>query len=386
MAEKKDYYEILGVQRSATEDELKRAYRKLAKQYHPDANPGDKNAEAQFKQINEAYAILNDPQKKAAYDQYGHAAFDQTGGGGFYGGGGAGFDMGDIINHIFGENGFESGGFDFFGSGGGRRRSGPRRGADLQTNIQIQFDEAVFGTTRDVNLQSTESCDKCHGSGAKPGTFPETCKNCGGSGQERIQQQSIFGSMTTVRPCGVCHGEGKIIRESCPECHGAGKIRKAKTLNVVIPKGIDNGQTIRLGGKGEAGDKGGPSGDLLLTIYVQPHRLFTRQGNNLHLEAPITFVQAALGDEILIPTMEGEEKYIIKPGTQPGAIATIRGKGVPNVKNNRMVGDLIIKFNVTVPTQLSEKQKQLLREFSDEMGDEYRDSKKKWFEKILGKK
>jgi molecular chaperone DnaJ len=295
--------------------------------------------------------------------------------------------MGDIINHIFGDGsfgGFDNG-FDIFG-GGGRRRSGPRRGADLQTNIQLKFEEAVFGTTRDLNLQSWEACETCRGSGAKPGTFAETCKHCGGTGQERVQQQSIFGSMTTVRPCGVCHGEGKIIRDPCTDCRGTGKVKKAKTITVTIPKGIDSGQSIRLSGKGEAGEKGGQSGDLLLTVYVQPHRLFTRQGTNLHLEVPITFVQAALGDEIFLPTLEGEEKYTVKPGTQPGAVVTLRGKGVPNVNNPRMLGDLIIKFTVAVPTQLSDRQKQCLREFANEMGEEYQNSKKTLFEKIIGKK
>jgi molecular chaperone DnaJ len=380
MADKRDYYESLGVQKNASDDELKKAYRKMAKQYHPDANPGDKKAEERFKEINEAYGILSDPQKKAAYDQYGHAAFDQTaaGGGGYYSG--AGFDMGDIFESFFGESNFG----DIFNSGS-RRRTGPRRGADLRTTLQIKFEEAVFGTVKDIKLQTSETCETCHGTGAKPGTVAENCRHCGGTGQERVQQQTMFGAMTAVRTCSVCKGEGKIIREPCPVCHGSGKNRVNKTLQVTVPKGIDNGQSIRLSGKGEPGDKGGPAGDLLITVYVQPHRVFTRQGTNIYLDVPITFVQAALGDEIAIPTLDGEEKYNVKPGTQPNTIVSIRGKGVPNVKNQRLIGDLVVKFIVNVPTQINEKQKQKLREFADEMGDDYKNSKKTWFEKLMGK-
>ncbi|MDR1541478.1 MAG: molecular chaperone DnaJ [Clostridiales bacterium] len=378
MADKKDYYETLGVQKSATEDDLKKAYRKMAKQYHPDANPGDKTAEEKFKEINEAYGVLSDPQKKAAYDQYGHSAFDQAGGGGaggFYGG--SAFDMSDIFDSFFGDGG----GFgDLFGSQ--RRRGGPRRGADLQTSIQIKFEEAVFGTAKDIKLQGYDTCGTCKGTGAKPGTFAESCKHCGGTGQERVQQQTLLGFVVNTRPCSYCRGEGRIIKSPCPECHGAGKVNVTKTLSVTIPKGIDNGQAIRLSGKGEAGEKGGLPGDLLVTVYVQPHKVFTRQGTNLYLDIPITFVQAALGDEIQIPTLEGEEKLAIKPGTQPGTVVSIRGKGVPNVKNSRMIGDLVVKLIVNVPNQLTEKQKQLLREFADEMGEDYKNSKKTWFNKI----
>jgi molecular chaperone DnaJ len=381
MAEKRDYYETLGVQKNASDDELKKAYRKMAKQYHPDANPGDKQAEERFKEINEAYAILSDPQKKAAYDQYGHAAFDQNAGagqgGGFYGGS---FDMGDIFESFFGDAGFG----DIF-TGSTRRRNGPRRGADLKTNIQIKFEEAVFGTTKEIKLQTNEICESCRGTGAKAGTVPENCRHCGGTGQERVQQQTMFGAMTAVRTCSVCHGEGKIIREHCPACHGQGKVRINKTLQVTIPKGIDNGQSVRLGGKGEPGEKGGQAGDLLITVYVQSHKLFTRQGTNLYLDVPISFVQAALGDEITIPTLDGEEKYTVKAGTQPNTVVNIRGKGVPNVKNQRMIGDLVVKLIVHVPAQLNDRQKQKLREFAEEMGEDGT-NKKSWFEKIMGKR
>ncbi|MCL2351355.1 MAG: molecular chaperone DnaJ [Firmicutes bacterium] len=381
MADKRDYYEVLGVEKAATDDDLKRAYRQMAKKYHPDANPGDKTAEGKFKEVNEAYAVLSDPQKRAAYDQHGHAAFDPAmgagGAGGFYGG--VDFNMSDIFESFFGgEGGFG----DIFGGGNRRARSGPRRGADLQTNIQIKFEEAVFGTTKDIQITSNEPCPACKGSGAKPGTSAESCKHCGGTGQERVQQQTMFGTMTSVRTCSICRGEGKIIREPCPECRGAGKIRAVKTLSVIVPKGIDNGQSVRLSGKGEPGEKGGPPGDLLITVYVQPHKHFTRQGMNLFLDVPITFVQAALGDELKIPTLDGEEKYAVKAGTQPGTVATIRGKGVPNVKNSKSVGDLIIKLVVTVPTQMNERQKQRLRDFADEMGEEYKNQKHSFFDKI----
>ena len=373
MADKRDYYETLGVAKGATDSELKSAYRKLAKQHHPDANPGDASAEQKFKEISEAYAVLSDGDKRAAYDQYGHAAFDPSGGGGggYYGN--VNFDMHDIFNSFFGDS------FDIFG--GGRRRPGPRRGADLQMRMQIKFEEAVFGATKEVQLQANEICETCKGSGAKPGTHAENCKECGGSGQVRAIQQTLLGSMTTVRTCPACKGEGRVIKEPCGPCRGSGRVRATKTLNITVPKGIDNGQSIRLAGKGEPGEKGGPDGDLLITMQIQPHKVFTRQGNNLYLEVPITFVQAALGDEISVPMLDGsEEKYTVKAGTQPGAVVHLKGKGVPSVRNNRNIGDLVVKFNVTVPTGLTDKQKEHLLAFNEAMGDDY--NKKNWFEKI----
>ena len=374
MADKKDYYETLGVSKSAKDNELKSAYRKLAKQYHPDANPGDAEAERRFKEISEAYAVLSDGDKRAAYDQYGHAAFDpSSGGGGYYGN--VNFDMHDIFNNFFGDSGF-----DIFG-GGGRRRSGPRRGADLQMRMQIKFEEAVFGATKEVQLQANEICDTCKGSGAKPGTHPENCKECGGSGQVRAMQQTLLGSMTTVRTCPACGGEGRVIKDPCGSCRGSGRKRVTKTLTITVPKGIDNGQSIRLAGKGEPGEKGGPDGDLLITMQIQPHKIFQRQGNNLYLEVPITFVQAALGDEISVPMLDGtEEKYNVKAGTQPGTVVHLKSKGVPSVRNNRNVGDLVVTLNVSVPTSMTEKQKEHLRAFNDAMGDDY--NKMNWFEKI----
>ena len=373
MADKRDYYEVLGLGKSASGDEIERAYRKMAKQYHPDANPGDKNAEAKFKEVGEAYGVLSDAEKKAAYDQYGHSAFDQASGG-FYNG--PGVDINDIFSSFFG------GGFgDLFG--GGRKRGGPRRGADLQMRLNLKFEEAVFGVVKDIQLQTWDLCGPCKGTGAKPGTFPENCKKCNGSGKDRITQQTILGYMTTEVTCSACKGEGRIIKEPCTTCKGQAKVRANKTLQVTVPKGIDDGQSIRLSGKGEPGEKGGQPGDLLITMNISPHKVYKRDGTNLFLEVPITFVQAALGDEILIPTLDGkEEKYTVKPGTQPGSVVHIRGKGVPNIRNNRMVGDLVVKLAVSVPTQLNDKQKDTLKQFNEAMGDEYKNHKKNWFNKL----
>jgi len=375
MADKRDYYEQLGIGRDANDDQIKKAYRKLAKQYHPDANPGDKSAEDKFKEISEAYSVLSDSSKRKTYDQFGHAAFEQGGGGGGFHGG---MDINDIFGSFFG-GGVDIG--DIFG--GGRARPRPRKGADLQMRLNIKFEEAVFGTTKEVEVQTYDSCPTCKGSGAKPGTYAESCKKCNGTGSERITQQSILGMMTKVVPCSSCRGEGKIIKDPCTQCRGQGRIRISKTLEITVPKGIDNGQSIRLSGKGETGEKGAPAGDLYITITVSPHKLFTREGVNLFLEIPITFVQAALGDEISIPVLDGgTEKYNLKAGTQPGAIVQLRGKGVPNVHNPRSVGDLVIKLNVTVPTQMNERQKELLRNFNEAMGDDYKNHKKRWFDKV----
>jgi len=369
----------LGVSKNASDDDLKKAYRKLAKECHPDANPGNKDAEAKFKELSEAYGVLSDAQRKAAYDQFGHAAFDQSAGGagGF---GGMNFDMGDIFDSFFG---------DSFGDifSGGRRRGGPRRGADIHTSINVRFEEAAFGIEREIQINVSEKCETCNGSGTKKGTAAENCKHCGGSGQQRVAQQTMFGTMTSVRTCEICRGEGKIIKDPCTTCRGTGRSRKAKKIIATVPKGIENGQSIRISGKGEAGEKGGQTGDLLITVYVQPHRLFTRPGGsvNLLLEMPITFTTAALGGEITIPTLDGQEKYTIKAGTQPGTKINLRGKGVPNVKNNRVIGDLIVTLNVTIPTSMTERQRQLLREFAEETGDDNKDDKKSFFEKLKNK-
>ncbi|MCL2200084.1 MAG: molecular chaperone DnaJ [Defluviitaleaceae bacterium] len=377
MANKKDYYEQLGVGRDATDDQLKKAYRKMAKKYHPDANPGNKEAEARFKEVSEAYSILSDSGKRKTYDQFGHAAFEQGGGGGGFHGG---VDINDIFGSFFGGGGMDIG--DIFG-GGGRSRPRPRRGADLQMRVNIRFEEAVFGATKEVQLQTYEACPTCKGSGAKPGTYAESCKKCNGTGSERVTQQSFIGMVTKIVPCSSCKGEGRIIKEPCATCRGNGRVRTNKTLEVNIPKGIDNGQSVRLTGKGEMGEKGAPAGDLYITVSISPHKLFSRDGSHLHLEMPITFVQAALGDEIAIPTLDGgSEKYTIKAGTQPGTVIQLRNKGVPNVHNPRAIGDLIVKLNVTVPTVLTEKQREILKNFNDAMGDDYVNHKKRWLDKV----
>lgn len=377
---KRDYYEVLGVPKGASDDELKRAYRKLAKQYHPDENPGDAEAESKFKEVGEAYAILSDGDKRAAYDQYGHQAFDGSMGGGGYSGP-MDFDINDIFSSVFG---------DFFGGGMGRsynQQSGPRSGPDVQVSIQITFEESIFGAEKELQLNLHDTCGVCGGSGAKQGTYPESCKHCGGTGQERVLQQTILGRMTTVRTCSVCRGEGKIIRDPCPACGGRGKVKANKKIVVTIPKGIDNGQSIRIPGKGEPGDRGGQNGDLRITVFVKPHALFKRDGMTLRMEKNIGITQAALGDVLTIPTVYGEEQYNLRPGTQPGTVITLKGKGVPNVRNAKNVGDLEVILRVVVPTQLTERQAELLRQFEAESGgtlnepSNTKDSKKQRFGK-----
>ena len=357
MANKRDYYEVLGVQKGASEAELKKAYRKMAVKYHPDQNPGDKEAEEKFKEVNEAYEVLSNPEKRAQYDQFGHAAFEQgsMGGGGFYSGGFEGFDMGDlgdIFGSMFG-----------FGGGGSARRNGPRRGRDINVSIQLTFEEAIFGCTKEISVPILDECETCHGTGAKPGTHAESCSKCNGTGQERFVQQSMFGAVTSVRTCSACHGTGKIIKEPCTTCRGTGRVKKTKKYEVKIPQGIDNGQTIRLGGKGELGENGGGYGDLLVSVYVQPNRVFVRKGNDIYCDVPITFVQAALGGEITIKTIDGEQKYTIKPGTQPDTVVTLRGVGVPNLRNPKIRGNQIVTLKVKIPTSMTERQKDLLRQF-----------------------
>ena len=354
MADKKDFYEILGLQKGASDDEIKKAYRKMAKKYHPDANPGNKEAEAKFKEVGQAYEILSDPQKKAQYDQFGSAAFENGMGGGGYYGGFDGFDMGDI-GDIFSS---------MFGFGGtGARRNAATRGADVNVKISITFEEAIFGAQKEISINITDECETCHGVGAKPGTHAETCSKCGGSGQERVVQQSMFGAMTSVRTCSACRGTGKIVKDPCLTCRGTGKIRKAKKFEINIPKGIDNGQTIRLSGKGEPGERGGGPGDLLVTVYVQPNRVFVRKDMNIYCDVPIDFIQAILGGEITIRTIDGEQKYTVKPGTQPDTIVTIKGAGVPNLRNPKVRGDQIVTLKVLIPTNVNERQKQILRSF-----------------------
>ncbi len=374
---KRDYYEVLGVSKGATDSDIKKAYRKLAKKYHPDANPNNQEAEAKFKEATEAYEVLSDEKKRQTYDQFGHSAFD--GSGGFSGSGNfSGMDMGDIFESFFGGSGFS----DIFGGGSSRRRRGPSRGADLQYNLTINFEEAVFGCSKEISFQADDKCDNCNGTGAKPGTHPQTCPTCGGSGQERVIQQTMLGSMTTVIECRTCHGEGKIVKEPCSVCNGKGKVRKTKTITVDIPKGINEGQSIRKAGMGAPGEKGGPNGDLLIAISVRPHKTFVRQNNDIYVEVPISIVQATLGDEIKVPTIDGEELYTVKAGTQPETTVMLKNKGVFNVRNPKLRGDQIIKFKVIVPTKVNDKQKELLMQFASEDGTIPTIKKENFFEKV----
>ncbi len=378
MAEKKDYYEILGIDRNATDEDIKKAYRKLAKKYHPDLNPGDKAAEAKFKEINEAYEVLSDPKKREQYDRFGHAGMDGSGFGGFEGFGGFGgfedFDfggIGDIFESFFGGTGF----------GRSRSRSGPQKGADLKYTVEISFEEAAFGTEKEISVNRMETCNVCGGSGAKPGTSPTTCTACNGTGQIQYRQSTPFGQFVNVKTCHVCQGEGKVITNPCPRCNGKGKVRKKVNIKVRIPAGIDDGQTISLRGEGEAGTRGGPPGDLFIFVKVRPHALFKRQGNDVICEIPITFVQAALGGELIVPTLDGKVKYTIPEGTQSGTVFRLRGKGIPYLRGSGR-GDQYVKVFVEVPKKLNEKQKNALKAFAELLGDEVHEQRKGFFDKM----
>ncbi len=358
MAEtKRDYYEVLGVDKNADEATLKKAYRQLAKKYHPDMNPGDAEAEKKFKEASEAYAILSDPDKRRQYDQFGHAAFEQGGGGagGFGGFDFNGADMGDIFGDIFG---------DLFG-GGARRRggNGPVRGAHLRASVRITFQEAVFGCEKELELSLKDECTSCHGTGAKPGTSPETCPKCGGKGQVVMTQQSLFGMVQNVTTCPQCGGTGKIIKEKCTSCGGSGYTSSRKKIKVTIPAGIDNGQSVRIAGKGEPGRNGGPRGDLLVEVVVQRHPIFQRQDMNIFSTAPITFAQAALGGDVKISTIDGDVLYNVKPGTQTDTKIRLKGKGVPSLRNKEIRGDQYVTLVVQVPTKLSNEAKEALKAF-----------------------
>ncbi len=376
MADKRDYYETLGVSKNATDNELKSAYRKLAKKHHPDANPDNKEeAEKKFKEISEAYAVLSDSEKRQKYDQFGHGAFEN--GGGF---GGMEFDMGDIFSSIFGD-GFG----DIFGGGfGGRRRNAPSKGADVQTNLNITFEESVFGVKKEIQVGIVEECETCTGSGAKPGTFAETCKHCGGRGQEQVTSQTLFGTMSTLKTCSICKGTGKIIKTPCQTCGGKGKVRRRRTFEIDVPAGIEHGQIIRLAGKGEAGERGGPNGDLRVVISVEQHPVFQRRGNDIVSEISISITQAALGCELTVKAIDSEEKITIKPGTQHGHVLNIKGKGVPYLRNPRMRGDHFITVKVLIPKDLTDRQKELLREFAGESKEETHEIKKGFWDKLKG--
>ncbi len=365
MADKRDYYEVLGVSKGASDDEIKKAYRKMAKQYHPDLNPGNAEAEAKFKECNEAYEVLSDADKKAKYDRFGHAGVDPNygaGGGGFGGGfGGMDFDMGDIFSSIFG------GGFG--GGFGGSQRSNPnapQRGSDLQTNITISFEEAAKGCRKTVEVNRVEVCDGCSGSGAAPGTTTQTCSQCGGSGQVTSQQRTILGVMQTQKPCPTCGGKGTIIPNPCRKCNGQGRVRRAAKVDVNIPAGIDDRQAVSVRSQGNKGVNGGPAGDLRVGVNVRNHPFFERDGYNVWYQANISFAQAALGCELIVPTLDGDVKYTVPAGTQPGDVFKLKDRGIQNL-NGRSKGDQLVRVEVVVPKKLSEKQKELLREFEADL-------------------
>lgn len=376
MAEsKRDYYEVLGVPKDADDATLKKAYRTLAKKYHPDANPGDQAAADKFKEASEAYSVLSDPEKRRQYDQFGHAAFDggAGGAGGFGGFDFNGGDMGDIFGDIFG---------DFFGgrSAYGRSSNGPMRGANLRTGVRITFEEAIFGCEKEIELTLKDECPKCHGTGAKPGTSPITCPKCNGKGKIVYTQQSFFGQVQNVQTCPDCRGTGKVVKEKCPDCYGTGYISSKKKIQVKIPAGIDNGQSIRIAGKGEPGTNGGERGDLLVEVTVSRSPVFMRQETSIFSTVPISFATAALGGPIKIKTVDGEVEYEVKPGTQTDTKVRLRGKGVPSLRNKNIRGDHYVTLVVTVPEKLNEEQKEALKRFDDAMkGIAPEEGKKKGF-------
>ena len=366
MAEtKRDYYEVLGVDKNADDATLKKAYRALAKKYHPDMNPGDKEAEKKFKEASEACAVLSDAEKRRKYDPFGHAAFDGGAGGGAGGFGGfdfSGADFGDIFGDIFG---------DLFG-GGGRRggaNNGPMKGANIRKSVRITFEEAVFGCEKELEVTLKDPCEKCNGTGAKPGTSPETCPKCGGRGQVVYTSQSFFGTVQNVQTCPDCHGTGKIIREKCPDCSGTGYISSRKKIKVTIPAGIDNGQSVRIREKGEPGVNGGPRGDLLVEVVVSRHPIFQRQDMHIFSVAPISFAQAALGGDVRIKTVDGDVIYTVKPGTKTDTKVRLKGKGVPSVRNSQVRGDHYVTLVIQTPEHLSAEAKEALRHFDELTGN-----------------
>ena len=378
MADKRDFYEVLGIQKGASEDEIKKAYRKMAKQYHPDLNPGDKEAEAHFKEVNEAYEVLSDPEKKARYDQFGHAGVDPNFGGGA---GAGGFsedvdfgDLGDIFSSFFGGGGF---------GGGGRRQdpNAPRRGSDAAASVILSFEEAARGCKKKVNVQRISTCPDCNGSGAKKGTSPKTCPDCGGRGQVVQNQRTPFGVMQTQSTCSRCRGRGRIVDTPCPTCGGQGRIRRTEQVGINIPAGINEGQVLSIPGKGNAGQNGGPAGDLQIEVSVRPHALFERDGFNIWYEMPITYAQAALGAEVEVPTLDGKIPFTIKEGTQPGDVLRVKGKGIPYL-NGRGIGDLLLKIVVEVPKGLNAEQKKLLEKFEASTGDKNYQKRRSFFEKL----
>ena len=382
MADKRDYYEVLGVQKGASDDEIKKAYRKVAKQYHPDLHPGDKEAEAKFKEAGEAYEILSNPEKKQRYDQFGHAGVDPNfgAGGGGFGGGFSDFgDLGDIFGSFFGGG---------FGGGQQRRRNGPRKGSDIEETVLLSFEEAAFGVKKNLKIYKIEECDECGGKGCKNDADKMTCPTCKGTGEIKSVTNSLFGQMVNVTTCNHCSGSGQIIKNPCTKCKGKGMIKRARNVDVDIPAGIDNGETVRYRGLGNAGYKGGPAGDLLVTVRLKRHDIFTRRGNDVYCTIPITFVQATLGADVDIPILDAEKKYTlgkmtytIPEGTQPGSEIRLRGKGIPSVRGG-MRGDMILTVNVEVPKNLNKEQKDALEAFAKVSNDNNYKQNKNFFEKM----
>ncbi|MDR0840192.1 MAG: molecular chaperone DnaJ [Christensenellaceae bacterium] len=364
---KADYYETLGINKDATDAEIKGAFRKAAKEYHPDLHPGDKTAEQKFKEINEAYEVLSDEKKRAQYDQFGHAAFDPSASAGGYGGGGfSGFGG---FEDIF--SAFTGGGFSGFSQ---QQHTGPARGRDLRYNLSISFEDAAFGVKKEILIPREENCATCGGTGAKPGTQPIKCNACGGSGQVRVQQNTMFGSFATVRTCDACGGSGKIVQEACADCKGRGRVNRSKRIVVNVPAGIDNGQTLNMRGEGEAGLRGGTAGDLYISITVKPHKLFTRRGNDLYLDMNIPMTVAVMGGEIQVPTLNGSVKYTVPEGTQPGTTFRLKEQGVARLNSNSK-GDLLVHTDVSIPKRLNDEQRDLVKKLADSLGDKVSDAR-----------
>ena len=386
MAEKRDYYEVLGLQKGATEEEIKKAYRKKARENHPDLHPDDPSYVEKFQEVNEAHEVLSDPQKRARYDQFGHAGVDPSYGGGggdpFAGMGGMGGFAGSGIDDIL-ENLFGSG----FGFGGGSTRSSanaPRRGADIQESVVINFMDACNGVKKDIKINRMTVCDACNGSGSGDGSSADICPDCQGRGSVKVTQRSAFGTISSTRPCPHCSGKGKIIKNPCSKCRGVGRVRVQKTVSIDIPAGIDDGQTIRLSGQGDCGINGGQNGDILLSVSVKAHPIFTREGYDIHCDIPVTYMEAVLGAEITVPTIDGDVKYNISEGTQTGTVFRLKGKGVKKIHRAER-GNQYVKIYVEVPKNLTKKQKDLLREFEASMTDKNYSKRQSFLEKLKSK-
>ncbi len=384
MADKRDYYEVLGLQKGASEEEIKKAFRKMALKYHPDRNKGDKNAEEKFKEINEAYSVLSNPDLRKKYDMFGFAGVDpnaQAGGAGagqggyttWTTGGFDGVDLGDIFGDFFGGGGFSG--------GGTRRRNAPTKGRDIQHSVKITFEEAAFGTAKTITVRKYVKCKTCQGSGAAPGTEKRTCPKCKGTGQVQTVRNTLFGQMQTATICPDCNGTGSVIDKPCPDCQGSGQVMKNIKIEVNIPAGVDEGSVIPIRGQGEPGRNGGPNGDLFVVVSVGQHKLFRREGSDLYLDIPISFTQAALGDEITVPTLDGKVSYKVPAGTQPGTVFRLRGKGVTDIRTGKM-GDLYVKVTLEVPTRLNSEQRSIIKEMGEKVGTDCYKKKSSWADKL----